>query len=74
MAAANDNRQQDRTAHVARELTCPDCGQKGGVTLAQSAARPRIINLSTGFHVEEGRTQSGEALVICDRCDAILAC
>ena len=77
MRGANDNSQQDGPRRFTQDLTCPDCGQKGSATWEEnsSAGRvgsaQRVVELSEGFHVEEGRTAAGVALVICNVCDTI---
>ena len=62
------------------DITCSNCGQTGTVTWNESVAmdRPhgpdrRLADLSEGFHTETGRTQSGDALIVCDSCDEIQA-
>ena len=78
MGAANDNKeQQNGPRRFTQELVCPDCGQKGTALWEEnsSAGRvgsaQRVVELSEGFHVEEGRSAAGVALVICNVCDAI---
>ena len=77
MAAANDNSQKNGRRRFARDLACPDCGQKGTATWEENATRPlnparSVVNLSEGFHTETGRTSSGETLIVCNVCDTIL--
>jgi hypothetical protein len=59
-------------------ITCSNCGQPGTVTWQESVAnqRPRgperrLIDITPGFHAETGRTQSGDAVIVCDACDQI---
>ncbi len=59
-------------------ITCANCGQTGTVTWQESVAaeRPcglerRLISVTSGFHAETGRTQSGDAVIVCDGCDQI---
>ncbi len=62
------------------DITCSNCGQNGAVTWSESIAmdRPhgperRLVAISPGFHAETGRSQSGDALIVCDSCDEIQA-
>jgi hypothetical protein len=75
--AVNDN--DDSRARFDIAITCA-CGQTGNVTWEENhrAAQPdgpqrKLVSVSSGFHAEEGRTQSGDPLVVCDSCDAIQA-
>ena len=76
--AANDNGRQDGARLSTQDLVCPDCGQKGTASWEENSSPGRVgsvrrvVDLSDGFHVEEGRTASGAALVICNVCDTIL--
>ena len=79
MGAANDNgKLKGGPRQFTQDLLCPDCGQKGTASWEENSSAGRVgsalhvVNLSAGFHVEEGRTAAGDALVICDVCDAIL--
>ena len=54
------------------KIACPDCGQQGTACWVEIGASPRLVALTGGFHPESGRTSSGELLIICDRCDALL--
>jgi hypothetical protein len=59
-------------------ITCPHCRRTGtmvweeddGSTPGQKGKR-RLIAMAPGFHVERGRTESGDPMVICDGCDEI---
>ena len=57
---------------------CPNCGQKGARHWEEGADHGRAlgsarhyIDVSTGFHCEEGRAANGEPLIVCDVCDEI---
>jgi hypothetical protein len=57
---------------------CANCGQTGTRAWEEPSSRSRVqsegrrlIEVSGGFHIEEGRTASGEPLVVCDTCDEI---
>jgi predicted RNA-binding Zn-ribbon protein involved in translation (DUF1610 family) len=57
---------------------CPNCGQKGarhweeGVDQSRKQGSKRAyLNVSSGFHCEEGRAANGEPLIVCDVCDEI---
>lgn len=59
-------------------LKCSHCSQVGYVIWqeADDFCRARglgrqLVHVSTGFHPELGRTQSGAPLIICDECDQI---
>ncbi len=61
-------------------LMCGHCGHTGEVIWEENApghrsAGPqrRLIGVSPGFHAENGRTQSGDPILICSRCDTIQA-
>ena len=61
-------------------LSCPHCGQTGGVTWEENAVghretgpERRLIDVSPGFHAEAGRIQSGDPLIVCANCDTIQA-
>ncbi len=60
------------------QLKCPHCGQTGEVTweeaaIGHRAAGPqrRLVGISPTFHAENGRTQSGDPLIVCAGCDSI---
>lgn len=66
---------RDRFTNI---LTCPHCGHRGGITWEENAvghreagSQRRLIDLSRGFHAETGRTQSGDPIIVCTRCDTI---
>ena len=48
-------------------IECSHCGQKGSAVYAARI----LLKLSDGFHSEIGRTQTGEAVIVCDICDQI---
>ena len=57
---------------------CPNCGQAGLRTWEESLTQSRTVgegrrltSVSSGFHIETGRTASGEPLIVCDLCDEI---
>jgi hypothetical protein len=57
---------------------CPNCGQKGARHWEEAADGSRhlgssrgYINVSSGFHCEEGRGANGEPVIVCDVCDEI---
>jgi hypothetical protein len=59
-------------------ITCPHCSQAGAVVWEENAMGYRqngvqrvLKNISPGFHAENGRTQSGDPLIVCDICDTI---
>ena len=59
-------------------LKCPHCGQIGQAVWEEASNNDRtrgperqLIQVSSGFHPELGRTQSGDPLIICDECDHI---
>ena len=61
-------------------IKCPHCGQAGAIFWEENALghrhcgpQRRLVNLSAGFHAENGRTQSGDPLIICSHCDTIQA-
>jgi hypothetical protein len=55
---------------------CAHCGQ-GGVRVWEESGRQnrragegrKFISVSEGFHIETGRTASGEPLIVCNVCD-----
>ena len=59
-------------------LQCPNCGQKGARHWVEGTDQSRklgsqrkYIDVSNGFHCEEGRAANGEPVVVCDVCDEI---
>ena len=59
-------------------ITCPHCGQAGALVWEENSMGYRqdgalrvLKNISPGFHAENGRTQSGDPLIVCDICDTI---
>lgn len=62
------------------QITCPHCGQTGTLLWEEDDGRtsgPKgkrtLIAPAPGFHVEQGRTESGDPLIVCDACDEIQA-
>lgn len=54
-------------------IECSHCGQKGCAVYADGPGATRmLVKLADGFHVETGRTKTGDALIVCDSCDEIL--
>ena len=53
------------------QFACPHCGQKGEVVWNGESNRRKLISLSKGFHVEEGRLRGAKHVIICDACDEI---
>jgi hypothetical protein len=59
-------------------LDCPHCGQMGAAVweensrISKDGPQRELIALEGEFHVEAGRTQSGDPLIVCNRCDEIL--
>ena len=60
------------------DLKCPRCGQIGIITWEENSTGHRqlgsegqLIDVTPGFHSEEGRTQSGDPMIICNHCDTI---
>jgi hypothetical protein len=61
-------------------IKCSHCGQPGAVMWEENSLGHRrdglqraLMNVSPGFHAENGRTQSGDPLIVCDTCDTIQA-
>ena len=55
---------------------CPHCGAAGVRTWEEASSQSRIVgegrkllSVSDGFHIETGRTTSGEPLIVCNNCD-----
>lgn len=60
------------------DIACPHCAQNGAVvweenTLGnrQNGIQRAFISVSAGFHTEAGRTQSGDPVIVCNKCDTI---
>lgn len=53
------------------EIQCLHCGQVGAVLWETDAAseRRKLLILSGGFHLEDGRTVTGYSAIICDHCE-----
>ena len=67
---ANDN--PPAQARTTLPIACSDCGQQGTIVWEASETARRLVEVSSGFHPETGRTSSGEVLIVCDACDMIL--
>lgn len=68
----------DDPVKFAVAFKCPNCGQKGARHWAEGADQSRkpgsqrvYLDVSSGFHSEEGRATNGEPLIVCDVCDEI---
>ena len=55
---------------------CAHCGQEGVRVWEEPDSQSRaagegrkLISVSEGFHIETGRTASGEPLIVCNVCD-----
>ena len=55
---------------------CAHCGQDGIRVWEESGVQSRVagegrklISVSEAFHIELGRTASGEPLIVCNNCD-----
>ena len=64
------------TQSLGVHFNCANCGQAGTYTWQVSsttlgAQTRKLKTLSAGFHIELGRTASGEPLIVCDTCDEI---
>jgi hypothetical protein len=46
-------------------------GEEGADRSHALGSSRTYINVSTGFHCEEGRAANGEPLIVCDVCDEI---
>ena len=62
----------------ATAFICPNCGQKGarhwkeGADSGHALGSNRVyIDVSRGFHSEDGRAANGEPVIVCDVCDEI---
>lgn len=71
----HDPRTRDR---FSLDLKCPYCGRVGMITWEENSigyrklgSERRLIDVTPGFHSEEGRTQLRDPLIVCDQCDAI---
>lgn len=63
---------------VTLDLKCPYCGHPGQITWEENVMsrrhlgpQRRLIAVTPGFHVEPGRSQSGDPLIVCSGCDSI---
>ena len=68
----------DDPVKFAVDFKCPNCGQKGARHWIEGADQSRkqgsqrvYLDVSSGFHCEEGRAANGEPLIVCDVCDEI---
>jgi hypothetical protein len=57
-------------------FNCANCALAGTYTWQVSSTKlgaqtRTLTSLSSGFHMELGRTASGEPMVVCDTCDEI---
>lgn len=52
-------------------FACPHCGQAGQVVWNGMREDRRLVRLSSGFHVEDGRLAGARHVIICDVCDEI---
>jgi hypothetical protein len=57
---------------------CSNCPEVGVRTWTEPAGRSQtvgegrmLVSVTQGFHIETGRTDSGEPLIVCDACDQI---
>ena len=57
------------TSHI--DFGCPHCGQAGEVDWEGHGSGRRLVRLSKGFHIEEGRLAGAKPVIICDVCDEI---
>ena len=53
------------------KFACPHCGQSGEVVWEGRGVDRSLVQLSDGFHVEEGRLPGAKHVIICDACDEI---
>ena len=60
------------------DICCPHCGQQGTLAWEENTIGNRrngiqraLISVSPGFHAEAGRTQSGDPVIVCGRCDTV---
>ena len=68
----------DDPVKFAGAFQCPNCGQKGarhwteGADKSHKLGSHRVyLDVSSGFHCEEGRAANGEPMIVCDVCDEI---
>lgn len=64
--------QPNNPEQLVAEICCSYCGQRGSVVWEDhhfEGHKRRLVNLTAGFHAEDGRTQSGVSLIVCDICD-----
>lgn len=58
-------------------LVCQHCGELGAVVweesryVQQGGPRRRLVTTHGRFHSENGRTNSGDPVIVCSRCDEI---
>jgi hypothetical protein len=60
------------------DINCPHCAQPGAVVWEENTIGNRVhgiqralIRVSDGFHPETARTESGDPLLVCDKCNTI---
>lgn len=60
------------------KLKCPQCGETGEIIWEEAAIgyreagpKRRLVGVSPNFHAENGRTQSGDPVIVCTSCDSI---
>jgi hypothetical protein len=60
-------------------IRCAGCGQTGVAAWEENrgdarraGATRKLVLLSAGFHSEAGKTQSGDPLILCNSCGAVL--
>jgi hypothetical protein len=58
-------------------LNCPECHATGAVVweennkMSTSGLQRSLVEVQGAFHVEDGRTQSGDPVIVCNNCDTI---
>jgi hypothetical protein len=52
-------------------FACPYCGNKGAVVWGDDGSERKLVRLSGGFHVEEGRVPGARHVIVCNTCDEI---
>ncbi|MEO7054577.1 MAG: hypothetical protein ABI191_06350 [Rhizomicrobium sp.] len=69
---------KDEPVKFAAAFVCPNCGQKGarhwkeGPDHGHAQGSNRLfVDVSRGFHCEDGRAANGEPVIVCDVCDEI---
>ena len=55
-----------------RSFACPHCGQAGEIVWqGGNGGEHKLVRLSAGFHIEEGRLPGVRQVIVCSRCDEI---